>query len=114
MWLKKEARVFLAPGPTDMRKAINGLSVIVEAQLGGELFSGDLFVFTNRARSIVKILYWDETGFCLWQKRLDKERFIWPATADEVAELDQRELGWLLSGLDIQQAHAKLRYEFCT
>lgn len=67
-------RVYLALGNTDMRKAINGLSVLVEGNLSLNPFSGHLFVFTNRRRNILKILYWDRNGFCLWQKRLEKHR----------------------------------------
>jgi transposase len=113
MWFREHARVFLAPGITDMRKAINGLSIMVEAELERNLFSGDLFVFCNRHQSIIKILYWYDNGFCLWQKRLEKHRFIWPSTEKEVAEIGIKELEWLLSGLDIHQAHEKLEYEFC-
>ena len=113
MWPGASVRVFLAAGATDMRKAINSLSVLVESQLDGKLFSGDLFVFCNRTQSIVKILYWDKSGFCLWQKKLEKEKFKWPKTEQEVMEIGARELKWLLEGLDIKQAHETLEYETC-
>ena len=71
-------RVYLALGSTDLRKAINGLSVLVEQAMGLDPFSGDLFVFCNRRQNIIKILYWDRNGFCLWQKRLEKQFFTWP------------------------------------
>ena len=71
-------RVYLAMGHTDMRKAINGLSVLVESRMQLDPFSGSLFVFTNRRRNILKVLYWHRNGFCLWQKRLEKHRFRWP------------------------------------
>jgi transposase len=74
-------KVYLAPGYTDMRKAINGLSILVE-QLELDPFSGHLFVFCNRSRKILKILYWDRNGFCLWHKRLEKQRFKWPETSE--------------------------------
>lgn len=104
--------VYLAPGATDMRKAINGLSVIVE-QLDLDPFSGHLFVFCNRRRTILKILYWETNGFCLWQKRLEKQTFKWPKTEAEVMQVGQRELRWLLDGLKITQrsAHRQLYYE---
>ena len=115
MWkIEKENRVFLALGITDMRKAINGLSILVESELDGVLFSGDLFVFCNRSRNIVKILYWDRNGFCLWQKRLEKEKFRWPENEAEVMEVGCQELEWLLGGLDIAQAHEQLAYETVT
>lgn len=104
--------VYLAPGATDMRKAINGLSVIVE-QLELDPFSGHLFVFCNRRRTILKIIYWETNGFCLWQKRLEKQTFKWPKTEAEVMQVGQRELRWLLDGLKITQrsAHRQLYYE---
>ena len=105
-------RVYLALGHTDMRKAINGLSVLVEGSMQLDPFSGNLFVFTNRRRNILKILYWDRNGFCLWQKRLEKDRFRWPDTCDEVLEMDGRELSWLLEGLDPRSVsgHDRLSY----
>ena len=106
-------RVYLAMGHTDMRKAINGLSVLVESSMQLDPFSGNLFVFTNRRRNILKILYWHRNGFCLWQKRLEKHRFRWPDSYNnEVVEMEGRELSWLLEGLDTQdvRAHDKLSY----
>lgn len=112
MWhVSDNARVFLALGVTDMRKAANGLAFLVEHELGGALFSGDLFAFCNRARDLVKILYWSRNGLCLWSKRLEKERFRWPKSEEEVLQIQQRELDWLLTGLDIRQAHAQIDLE---
>jgi len=113
MFLKSsDLKVYLALGPTDMRKAINGLSILVE-QLDLDPFSGHLFVFCNRARKILKIIYWDTNGFCLWQKRLEKQTFKWPKTESEVLQVGQRELRWLLDGLKIKQrsAHRTLHYK---
>lgn len=105
-------KVYLAAGVTDMRKAINGLSILVEGQLELDPFSGHLFVFCNRRRNMIKILYWDQNGFCLWQKRLEKDRFRWPESWEQVLKLDHRQLGWLLDGLEIRQsrAHGRLSY----
>jgi len=103
-------RVFLAVGHTDMRKAINGLSIMVEQDMALNPFSGDLFVFCNRARTIIKILYWDTNGFCLWHKRLEKHRFKWPTSVDEVVAIGARQLNWLLAGLDFTSAHEQLYY----
>ena len=93
-------RVFLAVGNTDMRKSINGLSVLVEQAMGMNPFDGDLFVFCNRRRNMIKILYWDKNGFALWHKRLEKHRFHWPTTAEHIVPLGAKELEWLLAGLD--------------
>lgn len=104
------ARVFLALGSTDMRKAINGLSIMVEQHLSRDPFSGDLFVFCNRRRNMIKILYWDKNGFCLWHKRLEEHKFQWPQSAEEVVMIGPRELEWLLTGLDYTSAHQRLYY----
>jgi transposase len=104
------SRVYLAIGSTDMRKAINGLSILVEQYLSKDPFSGDLFVFCNRRRNMIKILYWDKNGFCLWHKRLEEHRFQWPRSAEEVVMIGPRELEWLLDGLDYTRAHQRLYY----
>jgi len=107
-----QTRVYLALGHTDMRKAINGLSILVQESMDLDPFSGHLFVFCNRKRNILKILYWDRNGFCLWNKRLEKHFFRWPESSEEVMKIDQRELMWLVDGLEINQhkAHERLSY----
>ena len=103
-------RVYLALGNTDMRKSINTLSILVQ-QLDLDPFSGYFFVFCNRRRNIVKILYWDRNGFCLWQKRLEKHSFKWPKNVEQVIQIDHRQLSWLLERLEIKlKAHEKLGY----
>jgi transposase len=103
-------RVYLALGGTDMRKAINGLCILVEQAMGLNPFSGDLFVFCNRPHTIIKILYWDKNGFALWIKRLEKHRFKWPNAVEEVISIGPKELEWLLAGLDYTSAHKQLKY----
>ncbi len=110
----KIRRVFLAAGVTDMRKAINGLSVLVDQAMDLNPLSGDLFVFCNRRRDILKILYWDKNGFALWQKRLEEQRFFWPQSSGDVLSIGSRELEWLLAGLDYSLAHQRLSYSNLT
>ena len=107
-------KVFVAIESVDMRKAISGLSILVSAQLQLDPYSNQLFVFSNKRNNIVKILYWDRNGFCLWQKRLAKGRFLWPKGKNEVLTISSRELNWLLDGLNIQElkAHKKLNSFF--
>ena len=94
--------VWLTRDPVDFRKGINGLSVLVEEQLMRDPFCGQLFVFVNKARDRIKILYWERAGFCMWQKRLEKERFKWPEHLDgDVMTLDGQQLNWLLDGYDL-------------
>lgn len=101
------------PGVTDMRKSIDGLAIQISARTGEDALSGSWFAFCNRNRSIVKILYWDRNGFCLWQKRLSRERFHWPETREEVFRIQPRELRWLLDGMDIGKvkAHREFHYK---
>jgi transposase len=110
--LSAGTKVFLAAGSTDLRRSIDGLALLVAAQLELDPLSGHLFVFCNRRRTIVKVLYWDRNGFCLWQKRLEKEFFHWPQIATDVIEVGMRELTWLLDGLQVEQkgAHKALKY----
>ena len=105
-------QVYIATGATDMRKSINGLSIMVAEQPALNPLSGNLFCFCNRKRDMVKILYWDRNGFCLWHKRLEKDRFHWPEHEDDVIDIQGRELSWLLEGLhfDRHAAHERLSY----
>jgi transposase len=105
--------VWLAREPQDFRKGINGLSVVVEEQLAHDPFSGHLFVFINKGRDKIKALYWERSGFCLWQKRLEKERFKWPEhLPGAVLTLDGQQLNWLLDGYDLaaMRPHRSLCY----
>jgi transposase len=98
----EEAEVFLHREPVDFRKQINGLAVLVQEEMALNVMRQALFVFTNRRCDRIKALYWDRTGFCLWLKRLEKERFKWPlAHEDDVITLTGEQLNWLLSGFDI-------------
>jgi transposase len=108
--IQDNIRVYIAVGITDMRKSINGLSLLVQEEFELDLFSGSLFAFCNRRQDIVKILYWAENGFCLWMKRLEKETFRWHESEGDVLEVSQVALGWLLQGLDLSQAHHRLDY----
>ena len=103
-------KVYIAVGATDMRKSINGLSLLAQDYFELDLFSGNLFAFCNRKRDIVKILYWHENGFCIWMKRLEDDIFRWPDSEQEVMEISHVALGWLLHGLDLNHAHQHLSY----
>ena len=95
-------RIYLATAPVDFRKQAHGLALIVEYTLGhAGLNDKVLFAFTNKRRTAVKILYWDVTGYALWWKTLEKDRFRWPADASECQKLEVRELRWLLDGVDL-------------
>ena len=107
-WSK--VRVFVKPGSTDMRKQINGLSIIVTEDLQMDPFEGDLYLFCNKGRRILKILYWDKNGFCQWMKRLELDKFPWPMNRREVSEITYEQFSFLLQGIDFWNAHKKLDY----
>ena len=109
-----DVEVYLCRDIVDMRKSINGLSILVEQALGLDPFAEKLFVFCNRKRDKVKILYWERSGFVLWYKRLEKHRFPWPEEgSDAVVSMTGRELNWLLDGIDWfrLQPHEVLSYD---
>lgn len=100
--LRDFKEIYLRKCPVDGRKQIRGLSAVVEGYFSVPPFSGALFVFTGRKRDTIKLLYWDRTGFALWIKQLESERFLWPKRFDgEVLALSVSQLEWLLDGLDI-------------
>ena len=103
-----QIKIYLKPNTTDMRKSINGLSLIVQEDMLNRPTSGDLYLFLNRKRNILKALYWDKNGFCLWQKRLEEHKFPWPKLEDSKLEITEQELDWLLSGIDFFKRHEKL------
>jgi transposase len=106
-----KAQIFLKPGSTDMRKQINGLSTLVDDEIRKDPFSGNLFLFCNKNRNRLKILYWDRNGFCLWLKRLEKQKFPWPKTEEESMEIDNEQLKMLLSGIDFFNIHKEIKYQ---
>ena len=94
--------VYLHKDPVDIRKGINGLSEIIQFEEMGDLMGPHLFVFTGRRRDLIKIVYFDQSGFALWQKRLEKNRFKWPKKlTEETVHLTTEQLGWLLEGFDV-------------
>ena len=106
-----KVRIFLRPGSTDLRKAANSLSVIVQETMKQNPFSGSVYLFCNRDRKLLKAVYWDKTGFWLSQKRLEKDKFPWPANEKEAMELTAEELKMLLAGIDFFKAHKELFYK---
>ena len=98
----ESVEVLLCREVVDFRKSINGLSALVEEHLHLDPFGTQLFVFCNRRRDKLKILYWERSGFVLWYKRLEKQRFPWPnRDRSDVVEMTGRELNWLLDGIDL-------------
>jgi transposase len=110
--LSENSSVYVSLKPVDMRKSINGLSALVLSVFKKQPTSGHLFVFYNHSKDKVKILHWDRNGFFLYYKRLEKGKFQFKKTVDEVVELSSDQLSWLLAGLDfmLMNDFAELNY----
>lgn len=93
-------RVWLAAGCTDMRKGFDGLALLVQETLRHDPHSGHVFVFRGRRSDLVKCLWYDGQGLCLFAKRLEKGRFLWPSPVDGVVSITAAQLGYLLEGID--------------
>lgn len=95
-------KIFIHRDPVDMRRGINGLCDLVHASQMGDLSGKNLFVFSGRRRNSVKVLYFDRSGFCLWQKRLETELFPWPKKSTlEIVDITPEQFSWLLDGMDV-------------
>lgn len=106
-------RLYLATAPTDMRKSFDGLSALVQGELGRSPLSGDLFIFLNRRGTQVRILFWDRDGYCVLAKRLEQGTFrrIRTSEGDAGVEIDAGELAMLLEGIDAKEVKRRKRYK---
>jgi transposase len=98
--LPSGTRIWLAAGRTDMRRGFDGLAALAQSALEQEPFSGHVFVFRGRRGDIIKLLWWDGQGMCLFAKRLEKGRFIWPQAQSGSVSLTPAQLSMLLEGID--------------
>ena len=98
--LPSGVQVWLSAGVTDLRKGFDGLSALVQLQLAEDPFSGQLFVFRGRRGDRIKVLWWDGDGLCLFAKRLERGRFVWPQATSGTVALSGAQLSMLLEGID--------------
>jgi transposase len=116
MHLPDSVRVYLCASACDMRKSFDGLHALVTQSMQLDAFGGHLFVFANRRRDRIKILYWDRDGFAVWAKRLEEGTYAMPFGGSDVTDGERRheitaaELGALLSGIDLSHAKRRKRY----
>lgn len=108
--LSMGVRAFVCTRPTDMRRSFDGLMGMVSEFFGAEALSGHLFLFVNRRRDRLKILYWDNDGLAIWYKRLEKGTFQTPNGDGSEVELDATQLAMLLQGVDWRRAERRKRY----
>lgn len=110
-------KIFLCPNPADMRRGFDGLSGMAQTQMQQDPLSGHLFVFRNRNRDKLKILYWDQDGLAIWYKRLEQGTFQFPTdgkSKEDLAagvEISSSDLSLLLGGIDLRWARKRKRYE---
>ena len=111
MHLPASVRVYVCLSPCDMRRSFDGLHALVRDHLQSDPFAGHLYLFANKRRDRLKILYWDRDGFAIWAKRLEAGTYALPAGASSAGlEITVEELGALLSGIDLSQAQRRKRY----
>lgn len=112
--LPPQIRVFLCRLPTDMRKSFHGLVALTESALMQDPLSGSLFVFVNRRRDRIKILYWGQTGFCIWYQQLQKGTYQLPDEAAleerQTVEVTRSQLSLILDGIELSSARQRLRF----
>ncbi|RYZ89461.1 MAG: transposase [Proteobacteria bacterium] len=110
------SKIFICTGPVDFRKRSYGLTAVVKSALGeNPIDPKSLFIFSNRRRTGMRMLYWDLTGFALWSKTLEKDSYKWP-DSDSSGKLliSQKQLKWLLQGVDISQIKMHQPLEFAS
>ena len=103
-------KVFACREPVDMRKSFDGLCGCVQTLIGADPLSGHLFAFFNKRSTMVKILLWDRTGFCIWCKRLERGRFSIASLCDDSRALELPELMLILEGIDLTYAKRRKRF----
>lgn len=110
--LPASVRVYLCLSPTDMRRSFDGLHALVRDHLQLDAFAGHLYIFSNRRKDRLKVLYWDLDGFAVWAKRLEAGSFAIPTgePGSTQIEITTEELGALLSGIDMEQVTRRKRY----
>ena len=110
LMLPPAVRVFLATGPADLRRSFDGLAAMARDVVRQDPLSGHLFVFSNRRRDRVKVLFWDRSGFVLWYKRLEKGVFRFPSAEAGSVEVEAAELMLLLEGIELAGSRRRERW----
>ena len=109
--LTAATRIYLYLPPCDMRKSFDGLCGVIRSELRADPLSGSLFVFCNRRRNMVKLLYWDRDGFAIWYKRLERGCFRLPAICAADGRIDRCQLNMLLEGVVAKKVSRRYIFE---
>jgi transposase len=105
-------RIWLVAGVTDMRRGMDGLVALVQAALAENPFAGHVFIFRGRRGDLVKLLWWSGDGLCLFAKRLERGRFIWPQATEGAVHLTPAQLSMLLEGIDWRRPERTWRPDY--
>jgi len=108
---ESQVKIWLCPKPTDMRKSFDGLAALAKGHMGEDPLSGHLFVFINKRKTYVKILYFDRSGYCLWMKRLEQGRFTYNNNNEGKLALNWTQLKLILEGIDLKNITQRKRYK---
>ena len=98
--LPSNTRIWIAAGVTDLRRGFTGLSALVQTKLEQNPLSGQVFIFRGRRGDLVKLIWFDGDGLCLFAKRLERGRFVWPQATEGIVSLTRAQLSMLLEGID--------------
>jgi transposase len=98
--LPSGTQVWLAAGVTDMRRGMHGLAALIQTSLASDVYAGQVYVFRGRRGDLIKVLWWDGDGLCLFAKRLERGRFVWPHALSGSVHLSSAQLSMLLEGID--------------
>jgi transposase len=110
--IEAPAQIWVAVAPVDMRRGLDGLSMIVQQSLGHSPCAGSAFIFRNRAGNRLRLLLWDGNGVWLCQRRLHRGSFVWPKVGDAAFEISQAQWQWLVAGVDWQRLSAPARADW--
>lgn len=105
------ARILLCTDPTDMRRSFNGLSALAKNKLEENPLEGQYFVFVNRRKTMMKVLYFEPSGYCLWSKRLEQGLFPMPSSSTGRRWLSWSDLQLILDGIEVQKSRKFKRYQ---
>jgi transposase len=108
--LPASVRVFVAAGASDLRRGYDGLAQLARDHVGHDPTTGHLFVFANKKRDRIKILFWDRDGYAIWMKRLERGTFRWPASGADRVEWSGVELAAVLGGIDLKDTRKRPRF----
>ena len=106
-----ESKIYVRPGATDLRKGVSGLCAIIGNEMNLDALCGSAFLFCNKSHKLLKVIFWDKSGFWLAQKRLERATWPWPMSEDAAREINSRQLEMLLSGIDFWRAHEELHFK---